>query len=111
MATELAHHIRETPLVDTHEHLKREPEWLQDGPVILHDLFGNYVTADLRTAGASPDAMERLLNASDPDVAGRFRGIEAAWQATQRPGERYRLLHGVANLDLAGTRANIRSAA
>lgn len=25
MATELTHHIRETPLVDTHEHLKREP--------------------------------------------------------------------------------------
>ncbi len=136
MATDLAHHIQETPLVDTHEHLKREPEWLQDGPDILQDLFGNYVTADLRTAGAAPDAMQRLLDASDPDVAGRFGGIEAAWHATRftgygeavrliarhvygldelsaeglaaaqgrtaelrRPGERYRLLRGVANLD------------
>ena len=26
VATELTHHIRETPLVDIHEHLKREPE-------------------------------------------------------------------------------------
>ena len=136
MATDLAQHIEETPLVDTHEHLKREPEWLHDGPDILQDLFGNYVTADLRTAGAAPDAMQRLLDASDPDVAGRFAGIESAWRASRftgygqavrliarhlygldelsadglaaaqgrtaelrRPGERYRLLHGAANLD------------
>ena len=78
MTTDLARHIQETPLVDTHEHLKREPEWLHHGPDILQDLFDNYVSADLRTAGASPDAMRRLLDASDPDIAGRFRGIEAA---------------------------------
>ena len=136
MATDLAQHVEETPLVDTHEHLKREPEWLRDGPDILGDLFGNYVIADLRTAGAAPDAMRRLLDESDPDVAGRFAGIEPAWQAARftgygqavrlmarhaygldelsaeglaaaqgrtaelrRPGERYRLLRGVANLD------------
>ena len=140
MSTDLARHIQETPLVDTHEHLKREPEWLQDGPDILQDLFDNYVSADLRTAGASPDAMRRLLDASDPDIAGRFRGVEEAWRATQftgygeavrliarqlygieelsgdalaaaagrtgelrRPGERYRLLHDVANLDQVQT--------
>ena len=140
MATDLVRHIRETPLVDTHEHLKRETEWLRRGPDILQDLFDNYVTSDLRTAGATPDAMQRLLNASDPDIAGRFQGIEAAWRATQftgygeavrliagqvygldelsgdalaaaagrtaelrRPGERYRLLHDVANLDQVQT--------
>ena len=140
MATDLARHIQETPLVDTHEHLKRESEWLHHGPDILQDLFDNYVSSDLRTAGASPDAMQRLLDASDPDIAGRFRGIEAAWQATQftgygeavrlsaehlygldelsgdalaaaaartaelrTPGERYRLLHDVANLDQVQT--------
>ena len=122
--------------MDTHEHLRREPEWLEDGPDILQDLFENYVPSDLHTAGASAAAMRRLMDASDPDIAGRFRGIEAAWQATQftgygeavrliakhvygldelagdalaaaqgrtrelrRPGERYRLLHDVANLD------------
>ena len=74
MATDLASHIEETPLVDTHEHLKREPDWVDDGPDILEDLFGNYVGADLRTAGASEEAMQRLFDASDPDIAGRFRG-------------------------------------
>ena len=40
MATELARHIRDTPLVDTPEHLRKEAEWLRDGPDI-QDLFGN----------------------------------------------------------------------
>ena len=136
MPTDLAHHIETTPLVDTHEHLRKEPDWLEDGPDILQDLFGNYVPADLNTAGASPDAMTRLMDASEPDIAGRFKGIQEAWEATQftgygeavrliaehvygideltgealesaqekikvlrKPGERYRLLHDVANLD------------
>lgn len=136
MPTDLAHHIEATPLVDTHEHLRKEPDWLEDGPDILQDLFGNYVPADLNTAGASPDAMQSLMDASDPDIAGRFKGIQEAWEATQftgygeavrliaervygideltgealesaqekikalrKPGERYRLLHDVANLD------------
>ena len=136
MPTDLAHHIETTPLVDTHEHLRKEPDWLEDGPDILQDLFGNYVPADLNTAGASPDAMTRLMDASDPDIAGRFKGIQEAWEATQftgygeavrliaehvygideltgealesaqekikvlrKSGERYRLLHDVANLD------------
>ena len=140
MATDLASHIQETPLVDTHEHMKREPAWVDDGPDILQDLFGNYVGADLRTAGASEEAMQRLMDGSDPDIAGRFRGIEAAWRATQftgygeavsligrhaygldeltpdglasaqgrtpelrAPGERYRMLHDVANLDQVQT--------
>ena len=136
MSSDLAHHIQATPLVDTHEHLRKEPDWLEDGPDILQDLFGNYVPADLNTAGASSDAMQRLMDASDPNIAGRFKGIQEAWEATQftgygeavrliaehvygigeltgealesaqekikalrKPGERYRLLHDVANLD------------
>ena len=136
MPTDLAQHIQETPLVDTHEHLEREPEWVENGPDILQDLFGNYVTADLVTAGASPQAMTRLKDGNDPDIAGRFEGVRNAWEATQytgygeavrlianhaydieelsgksiefaqhknrvlrEPGESYRLLHDVANLD------------
>ena len=136
MPTDLAHHIQETPLVDTHEHLDREPTWVENGPDILQDLFGNYVVADLVTAGASPRAMNRLKDGNDPDIAGRFEGIRGAWEATQftgygeavrlianhaydieelsgksiefaqhknrvlrEPGERYRLLRDVANLD------------
>ena len=86
MVTDLIHHIQETALVDTHEHLRKEPDWLNDGPDILQDLFGNYVPADLHTAGASAAAMKRLMDKSDADVAGRFEGIREAWEATQFTG-------------------------
>ena len=86
MNTDLIHHIQETALVDTHEHLRKEPDWVNDGPDILQDLFGNYVPADLHTAGASPAALKRLMDGSDADVAGRFEGIRGAWEATQFTG-------------------------
>ena len=86
MATNLSEHIEQTALCDTHEHLRREPDWLDDGPDVLQDLFGNYVPADLITAGASQEALSRLTDASDPDLAGRFEGIRAAWEATQYTG-------------------------
>lgn len=133
--TDLTHHIQTIRLVDTHEHMRRENDWVENGPDILQDLFGNYVPADLHTAGASSEAMRNLMDASQ-DVADRFDGIRDAWEATQftsygeavriiakhiygldeltrqgladaqdkakalrSPGERYRILHDVANLD------------
>ena len=86
MATNLSEHIEQTALCDTHEHLRREPDWIDDGPDVLQDLFGNYVPADLITAGASQKALSRLTDASDPDLVGRFEGVRAAWEATQYTG-------------------------
>ena len=86
MYNDLTHHIQETALVDTHEHLRKEPDWVDEGPDILQDLFGNYVPADLHTAGASPAAMKRLMDGSDADIAWRFEGIREAWEATQFTG-------------------------
>ena len=91
--TDLTHHIQTIRLVDTHEHMRRENDWVENGPDILQDLFGNYVPADLHTAGASPQAMQNLMNASQ-DVADRFDGIQDAWEATQFTsyGEAVRLI-------------------
>jgi hypothetical protein len=111
MPTDLARHIDELPLVDTHEHLRKEPEWVENGPDILQDLFGNYVPADLIVAGASSEAMKRLMDAGDPDVAGRFNGIRDAWEATQFTGygEAVRILadqiYGMPELAAAGLAA------
>jgi hypothetical protein len=52
--TDLAHHIEVTPLMDTHEHVRDEAAYVENGPDVLQDLFDNYVAHDLRTAGASP---------------------------------------------------------
>jgi len=59
---------------------------VERGPDILQDMFGNYVPADLIVAGASHAAMERLMDARDPDLAGRFEGIRRAWEAVQFTG-------------------------
>ncbi len=83
--TDLTYHIQSIRLVDTHEHMRRENDWVENGPDILQDLFGNYVPADLVTAGASPEAMRDLMDASK-DIASRFEGIRDAWEATQFTG-------------------------
>ncbi len=84
--TALAEQIQATRLSDTHEHLPREPEFLAGGPDVLRDLFDNYVTADLVVAGASVEAVARLVDPSDPDLRARFAGVQAAWQRCQHTG-------------------------
>ena len=60
--SDLAQHIQETPLIDSHEHLRKEHEYVENGPDVLADLFGNYVSADLISAGASQEAVNTLLD-------------------------------------------------
>ena len=67
MKTDLAQSIEETALVDTHEHLRKEDDWTDRGPDILQDLFGNYIPADLISAGATPEAMQALNAPSNKD--------------------------------------------
>lgn len=84
--TELAQHIEATRLIDTHEHLIKEPDYLDRVPDILRDLFANYVTADLVVAGAPVAAVERLVDPADPDLRARFAGVQAAWHCCQHTG-------------------------
>jgi predicted TIM-barrel fold metal-dependent hydrolase len=111
MPSDLDLHIQDIPLVDTHEHLRKEQEWVESGPDILQDLFGNYVPADLTVAGASPAAMKRLMDGNDPDLRSRFAGIRDAWEAVQFTGygEAVRLLaeriYGLPELTPAGLEA------
>jgi predicted TIM-barrel fold metal-dependent hydrolase len=87
MPTDLSLHIQQLALTDTHEHLGREPEWLERGPTdVLQDLFGNYVGADLIAAGAAPAAVQRLMDGTDPDLPARFAGVRAAWEAIRFTG-------------------------
>ncbi len=86
LQTDLARHISQTPIMDTHEHLNKEADYLADKPDILRDLFDNYVTADLVVAGASPEAVARLIDSSDSDVKTRFATVQTAWEACQFTG-------------------------
>lgn len=84
--TDLAAFIQSTPLMDTHEHMMTEKAFVEDGPDILQCLFSNYAQSDLVTAGASDDAVERLVNKSDPDLRSRFLAVREAWEAIQFTG-------------------------
>jgi predicted TIM-barrel fold metal-dependent hydrolase len=86
MTTDLSQHIQQTPMVDTHEHLRKEDEYVERGPDILQSLFQNYVPADLVVAGASQPAVDALLDGSNPDVRARFSGVQKAWAAVRHTG-------------------------
>lgn len=139
--TQLEQFIYSTPIVDTHEHLVKEDEWMargftKEGPDILAELCGGYLSGDLLTAGATPAAVEAATTSTGADIAKRFEGVREAWeaskftgygeaaritaklvygidritgdaleaaqelsQANREPGQRYRLLSEVANID------------
>jgi len=86
MSTDLSQHIQATRMVDTHEHLHKEAEYVEQGPDILQSLFQNYVPADLVVAGASRQAVDALLDGSNPDVRARFSGVQKAWEAVRHTG-------------------------
>lgn len=86
MSSDIARHVRETPLVDTHEHLQKEPAWLANEDDILRDIFSNYVPADLHTAGATDEQRQTLMDGSNPDIEGRFEGIRDIWEKIQFTG-------------------------
>ena len=85
-ATDLAHYIASAPLYDTHEHLQSEAFATQFPPDVLFDLFENYVKADLVVAGATPQAVERLVDLSNRDVGARFTPIKQAWECCRHTG-------------------------
>ncbi len=84
--TDIATVIQQTPLVDSHEHMRREEGYLDERPDILCQLFQNYVHADLFVAGASQEAIDKLFDQADPDVAARFAPVQEAWARAQHTG-------------------------
>jgi hypothetical protein len=84
--TDLARFIDTAPLSDTHEHLQTEEFSVQYPPDVLFDLFGNYVQADLVVAGATQEAVNRLIDVSDRDLRSRFLPVRKAWECCQHTG-------------------------
>lgn len=87
MASDLANHIQKTPVADTHEHLRKEAEWVEQGPPdVLADLFSLYAGPDLITAGADPQSVQQLIEPGDLDIESRFTAIEPSWCAARFTG-------------------------
>jgi len=87
MTTDLATHIDEIRVIDTHEHLWREPKWLAEGPDDpLKMLFGSYVPSDLITAGIDPQALENLQKGDPDQLEQRWAAVEDVWQVIRFTG-------------------------
>ena len=84
--TDLGRHITETPLCDTHEHMLKEDPYLEQRPDILRNLFQNYVHGDFWSAGVSQEAMDGLVDPSNPDIRSRFEAVEETWKAIRHTG-------------------------
>jgi hypothetical protein len=81
--TDLAHYIQTTRMVDTHEHIFKEDEFITNGPDVLQHLFHTYIATGLETAGVPTAVVNRLIDARDPDVEGRWNAVKEAWSACQ----------------------------
>lgn len=82
-------HIEQTPLANTHDHLLSEAEYLgENGPDVLADIFHINLRIHMIVAGAPPEAMERLANPKDSDVAARLEapGVLEAWEVCRHTG-------------------------
>jgi predicted TIM-barrel fold metal-dependent hydrolase len=87
MSSEIADHIANISVIDTHTHMLGDYAWEgPNAPDILKDLFGGYCAADLQIAGASPEAITRLTDITNEDLEGRFAEIAPAWNLTQLTG-------------------------
>lgn len=112
--TDLAQHIQQTKLIDTHEHLRSEQEYVENGPDVLGDLFNNYVLADLISAGATQQAVNALTDTKNPDIEARWNGIKDTWAHCQFTGygEAVRLIakdvYGMEEITLAGIEAGAK---
>lgn len=112
--TDLAQHIQQIKLIDTHEHLRSEQEYVENGPDVLGDLFNNYVLADLISAGATQQAVNALTDTKNPDIEARWNGIKDTWAHCQFTGygEAVRLIakdvYGMEEITLAGIEAGAK---
>lgn len=85
-ATDLEHVIQHTPIIDTHEHLRSQRQWVEEGPDVLGAILSHYLSGDLRNAGASQQAIEFARDHKGRDVPQRVDAIRAAWDLTAHTG-------------------------
>ena len=83
--SDLSEFITTTPIHNTHEHMQPESSWVDNGPDALADIFSNYITGDLLTAGATQEALFFMEN-KEADPIERFAGIKEAWSHCQHTG-------------------------
>jgi len=73
-------------IVDTHEHMRSEEIWVNEGSVdVLANLFENYVAGDLVSAGFPEESLLDLWGNKIP-IKERWESIKTYWERSQYTG-------------------------
>lgn len=84
--TDLASFVQSSPMIDTHEHLLPERQYVDDGPDVLRHIFDSYVVHDLACAGATEEQIKTLLYRRSQSPAERLAAVAAAWKRCRHTG-------------------------
>jgi hypothetical protein len=82
---ELRRYLDEIRLVDTHEHLDTEEEFIRE-PADFGRLFLHYANCDLISAGCPPEHIKRLQSDRDLSPAEKWRLIAPYWDYIRGTG-------------------------
>ncbi len=85
IAKGLREYLEGIRIVDTHEHLDTEEEFIRE-PADFGRLFLHYANCDLISAGCPPEDIERLQNDRDLSPTEKWRLIAPYWQYMRGTG-------------------------
>ncbi|MCC7409061.1 MAG: hypothetical protein IT442_13415, partial [Phycisphaeraceae bacterium] len=84
--TDLEYLIEHSPLCDTHEHLRPEKQWVEDGPDVVQGVFSHYIRNDLVTAGLSEQGLAAIDDTNNPDLEARLAPVLRVWPDCRHTG-------------------------
>jgi len=87
---QLMNYANNMQIIDTHEHLNIEKNYVGDKPDILCDYFSHYISSDLMSAGMSEKELEKIRN-TGVDINERFVMFEP-WLSQVKNTSYYRSL-------------------
>lgn len=87
MPSDLAIHLQNLRIINTHEHQRYEDAWVNQGPAdVLQDLFNGYEVADFITAGLPSAQFNETRDATQKSIEDRWKILGPAWDAIRFTG-------------------------
>ena len=92
---QLAGYANDMQIIDTHEHLNPQKNYIGDKPDVIRDYFSHYITSDLQSAGMSSQEIDKIRD-PETDLIERFSLLEP-WLDQVKNTSYYRSLEISAN--------------
>jgi hypothetical protein len=83
---DLRRYIGDLQIVDTHEHLRPEGEWVKTSHDVLTEYLAHYFTCDLVSAGLPQKTLQTAIFDSADPVKTKWHVLEPYWNAARNTG-------------------------